>query len=280
MRALAAQYSDVLWLYSDKFSVSSGAVEVPGGVEAETAWAKLAAANPHDPPAFFRALLASDRGRVAAFYSALAHADAAHQRFFTKTQARAKRFYTWYRNSDELRDGIGRPARVWRPDFFQNVPLDDQDNVRFPGGKAIWAKGSMSDEEALLHLNSPEALIAIAQLEKKRGAPFDQVSAKLLARHFNEWHALFPYFEEIPSMGRGELEALEAFSQAVAGYPGPRQNMVMGEWHSLVALIVLGRKARSLDDAAGVLAFRHACEGLLKDDYSARAVAVLRRWPA
>ena len=52
--------------------------------------------------------------------------------------------------------------------------------------------------------------------------------------------------------------------------------MVMGEWHSLVALIVLGRKAGSLDDATGVEAFRHACEGLLKDDYSARAVAVLR----
>jgi VWFA-related protein len=134
----------------------------------------------------------------------------------------------------------------------------------------------MSDEEALLHLSSPEALIAIAQLEKKRGAPFDQASAGLLARHFNEWYALFPYFEELPGLGRPELEALDAFSKAVAGYPKTRQNTVMGEWHSLVALIVLGRKAGSLDAAAGVTAFRHACEGLLADDYSARAVAVLR----
>ncbi len=276
LRVLAAQYSDVLWLYSDKFSVSSGSVEVPGGVEAEKVWAKLAGANPRDPPAFFRALLASDRGRVAAFYSALAHADAAHQRFFTKDGARAGRFYAWYRNSDELRDGIGRPARIWRPDFFQNVPLDDQGNVRFPGGKATWANNSLSDADALLHLSSPEALIAIAQLEKKRGAPFDQVSASLLALHFNEWHALFPYFEEIPGLGRGEFESLNGFSSAVAGYSRPKQNMVMGEWHSLVALIVLGRKAGSLDGATAAGAFRHACEGLLQDDYSARAVAVLR----
>lgn len=276
LRALAAQHADVLWLYSDKFSVSSGSAEVPGGAEAEKVWAKLAAANPRDPPAFFRGLLAADRGRAAAYYSALAHADAAHQKFFTKTFARAKRFYDWYRNSDELRDGIGHAARIWRPEFFQKVPLDEQGNVRFPGGKAAWAKGSLSDEEALLHLSSPEALIEIAQLETKRGAPFDAGSAGLLARHFNEWHALFPYFEELPGLDRGEFEALDTFSKAAAGYPKPRQNMVMGEWHSLMALIVLGRKAGSLDGAAGVKAFRDACEGLLKDDYSTRAVEVLR----
>ena len=275
LRVLAAQYPDVLWLYSDKFSLSSGTVVVPGGVEAEKIWAKLAGANPRDPPAFLQALLASDRGRVAAFYSALAHADAAHQRFFTKSLTRAQRFYNWYRDSDELREGINRPARIWRPAFFQKVPLDDNGNIRFPGGKAAWTTSSAADEEALLHLNSLEALVAIAQLEEKRRAHFDDVSARLLARHFNEWHALFPYFEELPGLGRAEFEALEAFSKGVAEYRKPAQNLVMGEWHSLVALIVLGRKAGSLDDATGVRAFRHACEGLLANDYSAKAMAVL-----
>ncbi len=276
VRGLAAQYSDVLWLYSDKFRVSSGAAEVPGGVGAEKVWEKLANANPRDPATFFRALLVVDRGRVAAFYDALAHADAAHQKFFTNSAARARRFYTWYRNSDELRDGVGGPARIWRPGFFQNVPLDDQGNVRFPGGKAIWANASMSDEDALAHLSSPEALLAIAELEVKRKAPFDAVSAKLLVNHFNEWHALFPYFEEMPGLGRGELEALDAFSKTVAGYRKAQQNLVMGEWHSLVALIVLGRKSGSLDDPTGVRAFRHACERLLAEDYSAKALEVLR----
>lgn len=276
VRGLAAQYSDVLWLYSDKFRVSSGVVDVPGGVEAEKVWEKLANASPRDPSAFFRALLVADRGRVAAFYDALAHADAAHQKFFTNSAARARRFYTWYRNSDELRDGVGGSARVWRPGFFQNVPLDAQGNVRFPGGKAIWANGSMSDEDALAHLSSPEALLGVAELEVKRGAPFDAVSAKLLANHFNEWHALFPYFEEMPGLGRGELEALETFSKTVGGYRKAQQNLVMGEWHSLVALIVLGRKSGALDDPAGVRAFRHACERLVADDYSSKALEVLR----
>jgi hypothetical protein len=50
----------------------------------------------------------------------------------------------------------------------------------------------------------------------------------------------------------------------------------MGEWYSLAALIVLGRQAGSLDDATGVRAFRETCEGLLADDFSAKAMAVLR----
>ncbi|HVO97873.1 MAG TPA: VWA domain-containing protein [Bryobacteraceae bacterium] len=276
LRALAAQYSDILWLYSDKFSVSAGAVKVPGGVEAEKVWANLVAANPRDPPAFFKALLAADRGRVAAFYSVLAHADAAHQRFFTKTLGRTKSFYTWYRNSDDLRDGIVRPGRSWRVDFFQKVPLDRNGNIRFPGGKPAWANASASDEDALLHLNSLEALVEIGQLEERRATPLDDASARLLERHFHEWRSLFPYFDEMPGLGHGDLEALEVFSKAVAGYRRPQQNMVMGYWHSLVALIVLGRKAGSLDDAAAVRAFRRACEGLLADDYSAQALAVLR----
>lgn len=276
LRVLAAQYSDVLWFYSDRFNLSSGAVEVPGGVDAEKVWAKLVSANPRDPPAFFRALLASDRGRTAAFYSALAHADAAHQRFFTKSLERTKRFYNWYRNAEELRDGITRPPRTWRQEFFQEVPLDASGNVRFPGGKAAWANASLSDEDALLRLSWPEALVEIGQLERKRTAPFDDASARLLERHFNEWRALFPYFEEMSGLGRGDFEALEAFSKAVAGYRKQQQNMVMGDWHSLVALIVLGRKAGSLDDARAVRAFRHACEGLLANDYSAQAMAVLR----
>ncbi len=276
LRPLAAQYSDVLWLYSDKFRVTSGGVAVPGGGEAQKAWANLIGANPRDPPVFFRTLLGSDRGRMAAYYSALAHADAAHQRYFTKTPARMKSFYTWYRNSDDLRDGIVRPGHSWRVDFFQKVPLDENGNIRFPGGKTAWASASVSEEDALLHLNSLEALVAIGQLEEGRGARFDQASVKLIQRHFNEWRSLFPYFEELPGLGRAEFEALEALSKAVAGYRKPHQNLVMGDWHSLVALIALGRKAGSLDDAAAVRAFRHACVGLLGDDYSAQAVAVLR----
>ena len=47
-------------------------------------------------------------GTLAAFYSVLSRGDAAHQRFFTKTPARAERFYAWYRLGDEFRFGQSR----------------------------------------------------------------------------------------------------------------------------------------------------------------------------
>ena len=275
LRALATESADALWLYSDSFSISSGAVAVPGGADAVKVWTKLAGVDSRNTRAFLHAIIVSGHGRLAAFYSALAHADAAHQRFFTRNPTRATKFYTWYRDSN-VREGITRPGQDWRATFFQKVPLDGAGNVRFPGGKATWANPAASDEDALLHLKALHSLVVIAELEEKRGARFDDASAKLLARHFDEWSALFPYFEILPSLSRADFEALEAFSKVAAGYRKPRQNAVMGEWHSLMALIVLGRKAGSLDADAGAAAFRHACEGLLAEDYSAKALAVLR----
>ena len=221
LRALAAQYSDVLWLYSDKFSVSSGAVEVPGGAEAEKVWAKLASANPRDPPAFFRALLVSDRGRVAAFYSALAHADAAHQRFFTKTQARAKRFYTWYRNSDELRDGIGGRHGSGVRTFFRTCRSTIRTMCGFPAEKRSGRRDPVRRGGT-----SPSQFAGGADRDRAvgretRGSLRSGFCKARWRRHFNEWHALFPYFEEIPGLGRGELEALEAFSKLWRDTPVP-----------------------------------------------------------
>jgi hypothetical protein len=62
-----------------------------------------------------------DHGRFAAFYAALAHADSAQQKSFTRSFASAQRYYTRYRDSEEFREGTGVPQRVWRPDFFRNL---------------------------------------------------------------------------------------------------------------------------------------------------------------
>ena len=100
LRALVDKYADVLARYSDAFALSKDGAAVPGD---EEAWKKLAGVSPHAASAFFRALIERDDGSLAAFHQALSHADAAHQRFFTSTPARAERFYTWYRDSGEPR---------------------------------------------------------------------------------------------------------------------------------------------------------------------------------
>jgi VWFA-related protein len=262
LAALVSDFADVLWLYGDTFHAAGGRAEVPGGAAAEPVWARLAGASPADPPRFFEAVLKTDRGRLAAYYAALARADAAHQRFFTRDAARAERFYAWYRDSDELRDGIGLPGPVWRAAFFGDLPLTDTGEVRFPGGREAWPAEDVP---------ASEALVEIARMERDRGRPLDAASAALLARHFEDWRALFPYFVALPALGASEFEALDAFGRS----PQAAQNAVLGEWHSLVELTVLGRRAGSMDDAAAARAFGRICRELAGRDHAARAIALL-----
>jgi Ca-activated chloride channel family protein len=87
---------------------------------------------------------------------------------------------------------------------------------------------------------------------------------------------LFPYFEQLPSLGRAEFESLATFAGSIGKSPPATQNLVLGEWYSLVDLIARGVKAGSLDAAAGAQAFRRVCEGLGSTDHSELALATLR----
>ena len=276
LQAVVTRYSDILWLYSDAFRVSNGAVAVPGGAPAEAAWAKLAGADPHAPAAFFRALLDKDRGALLSFYYLLSTAGAARQRYFTQTPERALRFYAWYRDSGDVRLGKIRSGEAWHATFFQDIPLDAAGHVYFPGGKSAWTSSAVAGDDVLpAAVPSLAALVPVARIEQKRGVPLDEESADVLARRYAEWRALFPYFEKLPGLGKGEFQALAAFTDAVAKAPVPSRNAMLGEWHSLVELTVLASQAGSLDPAAAAKWFRLACERLAGGDPSA-ALKTLR----
>jgi Ca-activated chloride channel homolog len=273
LRALVDKYADVLARYSDAFALSKDGASVPGD---EEAWKKLAGVSPRAAPAFFRALLERDEGSLAAFDQVLSHADAAHQRFFTGTAARAERFYAWYRDSGEPRWSLTVAFDRWRSALLQKLPLDDAGNVRFPGGRQAWTDARGADVDALLKFASLEALVPVARVEQERKAPLDEVSARLLAQHYAQWRPLFPYFEKLPGLGRAEFEAMVAFTQSVSGYARAQQSIVLGEWYSLVELIERGVLAGSLGPEESAQAFRNVCAGLAAQDHSARAVAALR----
>jgi VWFA-related protein len=297
IRNLVLRDSDVLARYGAAFALSkapaapvapqAGAkgsaqnndqeiVAVPGGLPAEAVWKKLAGASPLEPAAFFRALLEKNEGRLAAFYFAVWSADKAHQAYYTQTEARADRFYAWYRDSDEFKLGLSRYVPGWRTELLEKLPLDAEGKLRFPGGKRAWTNSTAPDDEVLLTLKSLEALVPLAQVEQRRGSPLDEASVTLLAQHYSEWRSLFPYFEKLPGLGRDEFGSLQSFAAAVNKRTPADQNMVLGEWYSMVELIARGYKAGSLDASASAHAFRSTCEGLSQDDHSAKAMTMLR----
>ena len=276
VRDLVTKYADVLALCAGAFTVSGGRAATPGGPEALPIWARLAGADPAKPEALFRALLTKDLGRLAVFYATLSQVDQRRQRFFTADAARAQRFYEWYRDSAEVRTMTDRLPGTWRQEIFGKLPLDDSGRVRFPGGRSAWSASSGTDEEVLLRSDSMEALVPVASLEEKRGAPLDAASVSLLARHYVEWRSLFPYFEKLPALGSAEFEALAKFSETASSQPLEARNVLVGEWHSLVKLIVLGAQAGSLDQGAAARAFARVCAVLAGPDPSPNALAALR----
>ncbi len=277
LRTLATLYPDQLARHGATFTLSGGLVNLPGGPEAAPAWQRLSGANPRNPGAFFRALLEKPLGTLAAFYSVLARSDPEHQRFFTKTPARAERFYAWYRQGDEFRSGQARQVEDWQTEFLQRVPLDNSGSVHFPGGRAAWSASNGSEDDVLLGLAPLNALVPIAKVEQSRGRPLDRPSVKLLIRHYAEWKPLFPYFANLKDLGSEDFEALEQFTESVRGYNGPALNAVLGEWYSLVDLVFQGVRAGSVDQATAAATFRRICTDLRAADHAPRSLAILRR---
>jgi Ca-activated chloride channel homolog len=277
VRDLVTRHAGVLELCSGALTESSERVSTPGGKEALQVWTELAGADPTQPVEFFRALLAKDGGRLAVFYSALSQVDESRQRYFTGDAARALRYYEWYRDSPDLRTiESGRMPNRWRGDLFGKLPLDDGGRVRFPGGRTAWSNSTGPDEEALLRSEWLEAFIPVASLEEKRGSPLDAAAVTLLARHYAEWRSLFPYFEKLPGLGSAEFQGLAAFASAAIDQASAARNTLVGEWHSLVKLIVLGAQAGSLDQAAAAGAFARVCGVFAGPDPSPKALAALR----
>jgi VWFA-related protein len=278
LRALVDQYAEALWLYGEALAVSGAGAVVPGGPEADPIWEQLAGASPRDAAAFFKALLDKDQGRLLAFYSAVSRGDAAHQRYFTRSLQRAQAFYNWYRNSEELRNGVVAVpgGRSWRRDMFRDLPLDAAGALRFPGGAEAWGLAPGAVDSALVGLASLESLPAVAKVEERRNAPLDSASVRLLAQNYAAWGPLLPYFEKLPGLGSGDFEALAAFEKTASAQPTAVRNVVLGEWHALVKLIEMGTVSGSLDAAGGARAFRRACESLSAQDFSTQAMAALR----
>ncbi|MGJ5816398.1 VWA domain-containing protein [Paludibaculum fermentans] len=272
---LIVKYSAITAAFADSLEISGHRVVVPGGVKADALWAKLAGAKPQAIAPFLRGLFEKDQGRLLAFYHDLAHSDERHQQFFTQTPERAEAFYKWYRDSAPVPGSVLATAS-FHEKILQSLPLDASGRILFPGGRAAWGKDTETDDEILLLRAPLQALAAISLLDQKRAVPLSGPAAQLLARNYAEWRHLFGYFEKLPALDEPAFRALEEFAAEAAKAPEPARNLLLGEWHSLIQLLVLGTKAGSLTASQASQAFQQLCEALRPANHSAAALAALR----
>ena len=272
---LIVKYSPLLTEFGSAVAASEKSVTVPGGARAATAWAGVVGASPDKPALFFRALFDKDQGRLLSFYYDLSRADAAHQQFFTGPTARLDAIYKWYRDSLAHTYLFNKKDR-WQAVLLQEVRLDSAGKLVLPGGREAWGAVNGIDAEALLQVPSLQALAAVVQLENRRGAPLDAASVAILVHHRDDWRNLLPYLEKLPGLGAAEFQALASFEDAVGKLSGETEAIRLGDWHSLVELVVLASQAKSLTAAQAAQAFRQACEIVRSDNPSAESIAILR----
>jgi Ca-activated chloride channel homolog len=276
LRTLATHHANLVWNNAEAFRLAGSAAAAPGGSNALAVWTRLVGPSPRDAKGFFHALFEKDRGRMAGFYAVVAKSDPAHQRFLTRTSEDAARYYALFRDPYLIIRPGDTPHGTWPPRYFQDLPLDDDARLRFPGARLAWTNAADVDAKLLAEFGSPEALIAASRLEAARRAPLDAASAKALARNYTAWRSLFPYFERLPGLGAAEFTALESFEAGVQKLDATKRNFVMGEWHSLVELIALGTESGALDATKSARLFRRVCVELPGRESSARAIAMLR----
>ncbi|MBI4891250.1 MAG: VWA domain-containing protein [Acidobacteria bacterium] len=272
---LVVKYSPLAARFAGAIEVQDGRVLVPGGAAAETVWARLAGANPKSVAPFLRALFELDQGRVLAYYHDLARADEAHQKFYTQSVERAGAFLKWYSNSNAP-PASALAAEGWQKEILQSLRLDGTGRILFPGGKAAWGEEALPDTEILLRHAPLEALAAVNRLELRRKAPLSAGSARLLAEHYGEWKHLFAYFEKLPALDEAAFAALARFSAEASKAPAAERNLLLGQWHSLVGLILLGSQSGALTASQAAEAFQQACAKMRAPDPTEAALAVLR----
>ncbi len=270
---LISQYPDLLARYGEVLTLAGNRVAAPGGVDADPVWLKIAGTSPANTATFIRALLEKDHGILLSFFFDLSHADAAHQRFVTSTPARGEMFYRWYRDSI----GPGGPPSTsnrWQAVILQKLRIDAEGRMQLPGGRRAWIPSGADD--AIFQTGSLESLAGLILLEEKRARPLDAGSVSLLKQHFEDWRYLFPYFEKLPGLAAPQFRELAAFTGFVSGALPPQQAVLIGQWHSLVELIVLAGEAGSLDAAQSSSAFGQVCAAMRSANPSAGAIAILR----
>jgi len=299
LKTLAEKYAALLAQYASSLAVDHGRAAVPGGEAASVIWAKLVGASPAQPGPFFKALLSKDDGKLAAYYADLSQLDIEHQRFFTRTPDRTSKFYELFQGAPETRASVSKHiASGSFVQFLSEVPLDDDGNVDFPGSPEVWmvAKGQshsmghsaklirklkrvaapdVEDEillrlartrykESFLQHSELDNFMAVVRIDEHRDDPLDEASALLLAQHYVEDGAAYPYFAILTGLEEKQFAQFFAFADALRPLSDTEKAAQLAPFESLVEIVCLAQQAGAIDEAQGAELFGKILEGFQK----------------
>jgi hypothetical protein len=276
--------SQRLFFYGSSIGIEAGRVVLPGGDQAASAWNKLVEVSPDRAPQFIENLIRKDNGKLLAYYHSLAVLPPDHQRFFTRTPQRLSAFYKVFPFDDAT--SLQRNFFYRREGAFlrmaRELPLDQDGNIRFPGSERVWtiAQGgsqNLAEVQKLTkrigHASSPDAedeillsmldqrneiaglkvsqvenFLAVARIDVHRKQPMDEVMALTLSQMYAKYRAIFPYFAAFSSLNGDHVTIFVKAAERIEKVDEAEMNTVLGEFHSLIQLIILLKEAGKFPD--------------------------------
>jgi len=172
-------HASVLDFYGSSIAVRDGRVAVPGGVDADQAWKKLAGADPDNPGAFVYALISKDGGWLAEYYDAISRAPQPQLQYFT-TDGRLQRFYEAFHGNDTSNDSV---RSIFRPGadllmLTTRLLLDEQGEPLIPGNVAVWRYAFRGKDQ-------PKPLRDIGRRAERWSTPDQLLEAMFALARFN-----------------------------------------------------------------------------------------------
>lgn len=233
--------------YGRHLHLQSGRLEIPGGSAAKPAWEHLVGADPDSPEKFIPALLAKDKGWLAAYFDALSQAGAAQQAYFTDPR-RMSRFYNALRGRNPS-PGPAHPSfRPYAEPYLlmTRLQLDPSGQPHIPGGLQVWAdivsrasrsrrlaewtrrtgRWTSSDQllESLFGLsreylpNGPgEIFLKLTEIDRRR-SPGERLSPKtvsVLAQNFDRLGDQYLVFSEFSALNNESITKFLSVADAV-----------------------------------------------------------------
>jgi Tfp pilus assembly protein PilF len=291
LKTLAEKHAPLLLQYSSALALEQGRVAVPGGTAAEAIWSGIAGASPRQPGPFFHALLTKDDGKLLAYYGRLGALDMAHQRFFTRTAARTAKFYELFKDAPEMQRANSNyiPSGSFA-EFLNDLPLDGE-SVDFPGSPEVWmvakgqshSSGNISkmlkkvkrtaapevEDEILLRLaktrysdslgqhSELDNFLAAVRVDAHRSDPLEEASALLLAQHFAQDGAAYPFFATLTGLGQKQFEQFFALTESVRARPDAEKGAALAPIYSLIEILCLAQRTGALNEARSAEIFSH-----------------------
>ncbi len=287
-----------LWLFAPAFAMNGNAAEVPGGASARAVWTNLVGADPNTGAAFFETLLHKDDGRLLSFFYTLSQLDVEHQRFFTRSAARAKSFYQLFHDSIEMRrGGDTRLSENGFARFLREVPLNEDLSVDFPGSPEVWmvAKGLKAsggsvakmtrkmkqaaapddEDQILIRLATTDYkyfgrtqtelanLVVVARIDAQRTEPLTPDSALLLAQSYSMHPGLYAYFSRLGDLDIADYQKILTLETKCDGVDSAIVNMRLGELHAFLSLAGAANESGLIPRPAFLPLFRKALDRII-----------------